>query len=142
MPMHKFYPLDSRLQHRAPGSAALTADTTLGSITHLGTTRTEALTKFYIESIDVAGGDEVYEIRVELSDDDFAGGDVERVAAIWRGGDATVITDRTDTPVGFEGELRWTNEVNGVVYPYVRIRLDGTGSTFSLGIHCYTTLMQ
>ena len=137
--MNKGYPLDSRLQHRAPGAAAMTADTTLGDFDQLGKTRTEFLTKLYVESIDTTTGDEKYVLRAELSNDDFV--TVDAVGGIVEMGDATQLASATDTAVGDELEMRWTTEVAGVKYQYWRIRLDVSGTSPSMGAHVYSTVM-
>ena len=137
--MRKMYPFDSRLEHRAAGQAALTADTTLGDFDQRAQTRTEFLTKVYVESIDTTTGDEKYVIRAELSNDDFT--TVDAVGGILELGDATQLASATDTAVGDELEMRWTTEVAGTVYQHWRIRLDVSGTSPSLGAIVYSTVM-
>ena len=136
----KFRPFDSRLEHRAAGSAALTTTTTLDTQTQRTNTRTEFVTKFYIESVDVANGDETYTLSVELSDDNFS--TINEVAAVRVMGDATQITEAGDTVAGDEYELWWSTEVSGVTYRYWRVRLIVAGTSPSMGIHCYSTILE
>ena len=136
----KFHPFDSRLEHRAAGSAALTADTTLDTVNQRAATRTEFITKVYVESIDVASGDEQYDVRVELSNDDFV--TIDAVAAVRSMGDASVLIEATDTEVGDEFELHWTTEVAGVTYQDWRVVLDVSGTSPSIGLLCYTTRQE
>lgn len=136
----KFRPFDSRLEHRAANSAALTATTTLADMDQKAQTRTEFVTKFYVESIDVASGDEKYTLLVELSNDDFT--TVDAVGGLREMGDATQIYEVTDTAAGDEFELWWSTEVAGVTYRYWRVRLIVAGTSPSMGIHCYSTILQ
>lgn len=132
-----FHPYDSRLEHRAAGSAALTTTTTLDTITQRAATRTKYLTKFYIESVDVANGDETYTLSIELSDDNFS--TINEVAAVRVMGDATQLTEAGDTVAGDEYELEWSTEVSGTTYQYWRVRLIVAGTSPSMGILCYST---
>lgn len=132
-----FHPFDSRLEHRAAGSAALTSTTTLDTITQKAATRTKFITKCYVESIDVANGDETYTLSVECSDDNFT--TINEVAAVRVMGDATQLTEAGDTVAGDEYELEWSTEISGVTYRYWRVRLIVAGTSPSMGIHCYST---
>ncbi len=134
-----FHPFDSRLEHRAAGTAAMTATTTLDTITQKSDTRTKFITKGYVESVDVASGDELYRLVVELSSDNFT--TIDAVAAIREMGDATQILEATDTAAGDEFELHWTTEVAGVTYRYWRVRLVVSGTSPSMGLLCYSTRM-
>lgn len=134
-----FHPFDSRLEHRTVGSAALTATTVLDTQTQRDKTRTVFLTKCYVESIDVANGDETYTLQVELSNDNFT--TIDEVAAQRVMGDATQLSEAGDTEVGDEYEMRFSTEVNGVTYQYWRVRLVVAGTSPSMGLHCYSTKM-
>lgn len=132
-----FHPFDSRLEHRAAGSAAMTSTTTLDTITQRAASRTMYLTKLYVESIAVDGGDESYTLSIELSDDNFS--TINEVAAQRVMGDASLLTEAGDTVAGDEFEVYWTNEVSGVTYQYWRVRIIHAGSTSSIACHCYST---
>ncbi len=140
MPPAKYHAFDSRLEHRAAGSAALTSDTTLDTITQKAETRTEFITKVYVEAITVSGGDEKYDIWIELSNDNFS--TVDATGPMIEMGDASVLKSATDTAVGDEFEIYWTTEVAGVVYRYARVVLDVTGSAPSITLHSYSTRME
>lgn len=136
----KFRPFDSRLQHRAAGSAALTADATVDTITQKEPTRTEYITKIYVESIDVASGDEKYDFWIELSDDNFT--TVNATGPMIEMGDAAALRSATDTAAGDEFEMWWTTEVAGTTYRYARLVLDVTGTSPSIGFHAYSTILE
>jgi hypothetical protein len=131
---------DKELIHREPGSAALTADTTIDTIDQLAAVRTEYTTRIYVESIAIDGNDERYQFRIELSDDNFDGGGVEDIAAMYDLGATQVRTGGlADSAAGDYIEMHWCTEQNEVSYRYWRLVLDGTGSTFSIAFNAVTT---
>ena len=140
MALKKFRPFDSRLEHRAASAAALTATATLETVTQRAATRTEFCTKFYIESVKVSAGDESYTLSIELSNDNFT--TLDEVAAMKVMGDASVLVEAGDTVAGDEYELFWTTEVSGVTYQYWRVRLIAAGTSPSMGLHCYSTILE
>ncbi len=138
---NKYHALDTRLQHRAPGSAAITADEVIETITQRAAGRTDYLTKIYIEAIDIATSDELYTFVIELSDDNFS--TVNEVAAIRDFGDTVVRqSGAPDTVAGDEIEIFWSTEVNGVVYKYWRLNMitAGAGSE-SITFHAYSSIL-
>lgn len=139
---NKYHPFDSRLEHRAPGSSAVTASEVVNTITQLAAGRTDYMTKIYVEAVDIATSDELYLFVIELSDNDF--GNVREVAAIRDFGDTAVRqSGAPDTVAGDEIEIFWSTEVNGVVYRYWRLNLIITPtSTESITFHAYSAPME
>ena len=137
----KYRPYDARLQHRAPASAAVTADATVDTITQKAQTRTEYATKVYVEAIDVGDGDEKYECVSELSNDKFT--TVDAIASTYiQFGDATQLRSATDTAAGDYAEMFWSTEVNGVAYRYWRLVLVAAGTSPSITYHAFSTLLE
>lgn len=137
---NKYHALDTRLQHRAPGSSALTADTVIDTITQRAAGRTDYMTKIYIEAIDIAGSDELYTFVIELSDDNFS--TVNEVAAIRDFGDVAVRqSGAPDSVAGDNIEMFWSTEVNGVVYKYWRLNMLKAGTTVSITFHAYSSVL-
>ncbi len=138
---NKFHAYDDRLNHRSPGSAAVTASEVVDTVQQRAPGRTDYLTKIYVEAIDIATSDELYKFVVELSDDNFS--NVREVAAIRDFGDTVVReSGAPDTVAGDWIEIFWSTEVNGVVYRDWRLNLVITGAgTESITFHAYTTIL-
>ena len=77
---NKFHALDVRLQHRDPGSAAVTSTAAIEKINQRAAGRTDYLTKIYLEAVVINDDDELYTFVIEVSDDDFS--NVREVAAV------------------------------------------------------------
>lgn len=122
------YAFDARLEHRAAGSAALTADTTIDTVQQRAETRTEYVTIIRIESITTT--DEEYQFIVEVSNDSFSTVEVAEVVSL--GATAARIGGAPDNVAGDEYHLHWTTEVNGTQYKDWRLRLDVSGSSPSI----------
>lgn len=106
-------------------------------ILDLGAARVDARVIVDITVIEVATGDEKYEIEVQVSNSSsFASGIF--VAGCLKTGDSTVNGESADTAVG-RREIAFTNEINGTTYRYARLytRVAGTVAT---GIN-YTGIM-
>lgn len=139
---NKYHALDTRLQHRAPGSAAITADEVVATINQRAAGRTDYMTKIYVEAIDIAGNDELYLFVLEVSDDNFV--TTNEVAAM-RDFGATEVrqSGAPDTLVGDEIEIFWSTEVNGVVYQDWRLNLIITGAaTETITFHAYSSILE
>ncbi len=137
---NKYHALDTRLQHRAPGSAAVTASEVVEKIEQRSAGRTDYLTKIYIEAIDIATSDELYLFSLELSDDDFS--TTNEVAAMRDFGDVTARFAGPDTVAGDHIEIFWSTEVNGVVYKDWRLNLTITGAgSESITFHAYSSIL-
>ncbi|WP_120636026.1 hypothetical protein [Ruegeria sp. EL01] len=135
---NKFYPFDKRLEHRALGSAAITAETVLATITERAAQRTMYLTKVNVEAVKKTANNEAYTVVVEVSNDDFA---TREVAAILSLGAAEVRQSTApDTKVGDEYDIHWTTEVNGIKYEKSRIKMFTAGTTPSITVGCWSTI--
>lgn len=135
---NKDYPFDARLEHRAIAQAALTADATVDTIVQKVAQRTEYLTRFSLESIDVADADEHYEFIIEVSNDSFS--TVEVAAHLSLGATAARIGGAPDNVAGDRYDVCWNTEVNDVVYKDARIRLDVSGTSPSVGLSCFSSI--
>ncbi len=109
-------------------SAAATVDAVAQQL-DLGAARVDARVIVDISAIEVATGDEKYEIEVQVSNTSGFGAGIF-VAALLRLGDSSVSFESADTAVG-RREIAFTNEINGVTYRYVRLftRIAGTIAT-------------
>lgn len=136
---NKYYPFDARLSHRALGSAALTATGTLATIDQKTAMRTAFLTRFVIENIDVSSANELYTIVIEGSNDAFT--TFETLAAYTLGHTSVRLGAAPSSAAGFTLDLLWTTEQLGLVYDQARIRVVMAGTTPSLTVGCYSTIM-
>lgn len=134
---NKYYPFDSRLEHRAVGLAALTATATLGTISQKVAMRTEYTTVLNIESIDVASADEKYDLVVEVSNDSFSSYEV--AANLVLGHSSTRLASMSNA-AGDAYDFEWNTEINGVSYKDARLRLVISGTTPSIGLSCHSTV--
>ena len=135
------YPFDARLEHRAVGSAAINAaETVLDTVDTKAADRKAYATKVLIEAILISDNDETYQLVVELSNDNFT--TVNEVAAILDLGATEVRqSGAPDNAAGDEYEIYWSTEVNGVNYRYFRIKLFAAGTTESITLGCYSSIM-
>lgn len=124
---------DKRLEHRALGSAAVTADTTVDTITQRVAQRTRYVTKLMIEAAKISANNELYTFVVEVSNDDFTTVDVAAIATL--GATEVRQSNAPDTLAGDEHDLYWASEVNGVPYVAARLRVltSGTGPSITFG---------
>jgi hypothetical protein len=109
-------------------SAAATVSS-VAKILDLGTARMDKRTIIDVSAIEVATGDEKYELEMQFSTSPtFASGNI--VGSVLKLGDSTVNGGSADSVVG-RYELPWTNEFNGTVYRYARLytRVAGTIAT-------------
>ena len=137
---NKFHALDVRLQHRDPGSAAVTSTAVVETINQRAAGRTDYLTKIHVEAVDIVSSDELYTFVIELSDDNFS--NVREVAAIRDFGDTAVRqSGAPDTLAGDNIEMFWSTEVNGVVYQDWRLKVFMVGTTPSLTYHAYSSIL-
>lgn len=123
---------------RAVGAAALTADAYVGTQLDQGSaTITDMVLVLNVESIDVVGTDEIYDLRVVLSNTaDRSDG---TIVAMQQLGHITAIPgpETITTAVGTRIVLPFRTEKNGTAYRYVDLHLDGTGATFSLAFNAH-----
>ena len=137
---NKYYPFDKRLEHRAAGLAALTAATTLATITERAEQRTSYLTKVSIESIVTNGAaGEGYTLVIEVSNDGFTTKDTAEILSL---GATSARTGGAKTNVaGDSYELLWCTEVGGKKYKEARLRLIVSGTAPSIAFSAFSTIM-
>lgn len=133
------YPFDSRLEHRALGSAAMTATTTLDTITQRAQMRTMFMTKVIVEAIKISANDELYQVVVEGSNDSFS--TLEVLAMCDFGATEVRQSGAPDSAVGDTAELYWASEKNGVKYSAIRIRVITAGTSETITLGCYSSIM-
>lgn len=140
---NNYYPFDSRLEHRALGSAALTAAATLGDvIDQRAEHRTMYMTKVNIEAIVITNNDETYQIVAEVCNSaDFSSSDVEVAGIIDLGATEVRQSGAPDNAAGDEYEMYWATEVNGTKYRYARIRIYMAGTAESITLGCYSSIV-
>lgn len=127
--------LDSATQLKDAGLVAASAQTQVGGSNvkldfGSGKPFTEVKLMIDISAIEVASGDEKYEIEYQLSDSaTFASGNV--VAAVIKVGDSSVTGGSADNAAGGPITLGVTNEFQGTRYQYARLytRVAGTIAT-------------
>lgn len=125
---HK-YVFDANLELKDAGlvetSAAATVDSS-AKILNLGDAYVEGAVVIDISAIEVASGNELYQIGWQLSDSaTFSSGIYE--AATLCVGDSSVIGGDADTAVG-RYVLRVSNEHGGAIYTYARLYTTISGS--------------
>ena len=136
---NKFYPFDKRLEHRAIGSAALTATTVLDTITERAAQRTMYLTKVMLEAVKISANDESYKVVVECSNDDFS--TVEVAAVLSLGATEVRESGAPDSAAGDEYDIYWCTEINQRKYQKSRIRLVAAGTSPSITLSSHSTIM-
>lgn len=136
---NKYYPFDSRLEHRALGAAALTAATVLDTITERAAQRTMYLTKVNLEAIKISANNETYQVVVECSNDDFT--TIEVAAILDLGATEVRQSGAPDNAAGDEYDIYWASEINGKKYQKSRIKLFTGGTSPSITLGCWSTIM-
>jgi hypothetical protein len=136
---NKHYPFDKRLEHRALGSAALTATTVLDTITERAAQRTMYLTKVMLEAIKISANDESYKVVVECSNDDFS--TLEVAATLSLGATEVRESSAPDSAVGDDYDIYWCTEINQRKYQKSRIRLVVAGTSPSITLSSHSTIM-
>lgn len=124
------YAFDSRLEHRAAASAALTADTTFTSQSQRAATRTMFVTTVRVESIKISANDEAYNLLFEVSNDGFT--NTETAAVLSLGATEARIGGAVDNAAGDEYDVHWNTGVNQTSFKEWRIRLDVDGTSPSI----------
>ena len=135
-----YHPYDTRLDHRAIGSAALTATTTLATITERAAQRTAYRTLATLGTTKISANNELYQLVAELSNDDFT---TVVVAGVTDFGATEVRqSGAPDSAAGDTAELLWTTEHNGIKYDTARIRLVISGTSPSIVISSHSTILK
>lgn len=135
----KFYAFDALagVLKRDIGQAALTSDGYVGTQWDQGSAvLTDGICVINVESIDIAGNDEIYAFRIIGSNvADRSDGEILAMTQI---GDAgTVPIETRDTLAGDRVELRFRTEKNGTKFRYIDLHLDVTGATASIAFSAY-----
>lgn len=126
------------LEKRAPAQAALTSDAYVGTQFDQGSaSATDMVLVLNVESIDIAGSDEVYRFRVIGSN--VANRSDGTVLATLELGKGSVIGawETVDTVVGAQYHLYFRTEKIRTMYRYVDLHLDVTGATCSIGFSAF-----
>lgn len=135
-----YHHFDSRLEHRALGSAALTSTTVLDTITQRAAQRTAYRTLVTLEAVKISANNELYELVVELSNDNFS--TIGHVAALTDFGATEVRKSGTaDSAAADTAEVLWTTENNGVKYQYARVRMVISGTSPSVTFGCHSAIL-
>lgn len=134
------HPFDARLEHRAIGSAAITAAaTTLATITERAQQRTQYRTIVNVEAIKTSAGNELAQVVIELSNDAFT---TVHVAAVADFGHTSVRQSGAPTSVAGDGrEILWTTEQGETKYAASRIRVLTSGTAPSITLGCFSTIL-
>lgn len=134
-----YHHFDSRLEHRALGSAAMTSTTVLDTVTQRAQERTAIRTLVNIEAVKISANNEIYQVVCELSNDDFSTVEVAALADF--GATEVRQSGAPDSAAGDTAEILWSTEKNGVKYEKYRVRtiIDGTSPSITLG--CHSTIL-
>lgn len=136
---NKYHPFDSRLEHRAVGSAAQTATAVVDTITQRAAMRTEYRTIVGIEALAIDGNDEAYTFVVECSNDSFS--TIEVAAMVDFGATEVRQSGAPDSVAGDTAEILWSTEVNGTKYKDWRLKCFHAGATSSVTYYAYSTIL-
>ncbi|MFY0633680.1 MAG: hypothetical protein JXQ91_07705 [Vannielia sp.] len=134
-----YHSFDSRLEHRALGSAALTTATVLDTITEPAARRVAYRTLVNIEGIVITNDDETYQIVIECSNDSFS--TIEVAAILDLGATEVRQSGAPDSAAGDTYEMLWSTEINGVKYGSWRVKTFMAGTAESLTLGCYSTVL-
>ena len=129
---------DTSLVLKAAGLIAASAGS--ATILDMGLARFDARAIFDITACEVATGDEFYGLIVQGSNSaTFASGVVNLGAAMV--GDSSKTGESADTPATARREVAFSNEVDGVLYRYVRSYTFVSG-TIATGINYSAFMVQ
>lgn len=131
------YAFDARLEHRAAGSAALTADAVIATASQRSQTRTEFVSILRVESIKISANNEEYNFFFEVSNDGFS--TVETAGILSLGATEARLGGGPDNLAGDEYQMKWSTEVNGARYKDWRIRMDVSGTSPSIAFSLNST---
>lgn len=140
---NNYYPFDSRLEHRALGSAALTATAVLGDvIDQRAQHRTMYMTKVNLEAIKISANNESYKVVAEVCNSaNFSSTPLEVAGIIDLGATEVRTSGAPDNAAADEYEMYWATEVNGTKYQYARLRLVAAGTSPSITLGVYSSIV-
>lgn len=120
---------DALLQLKDAGAITSSAAATVGGnakIVNVGDGRMDGTAIIDVSAIDVSSGDERYNIIIQGSTSASFASVIYDLATLVLG-DSSVTPGDTDNTTG-RYELQFTNEQNGVIYPYIRAYTEIPGS--------------
>jgi hypothetical protein len=130
---------DVRLQHRAPGAAAITTTTTLDTIPERVAQRTVYRTIVNVEAIKISANNELYNLVVQLSNDSFT--TIEQAAILSMGATEVRVGGSKDSLAGDTYEIMWSTEADGIKYAAARLQLILAGTSPSITINSYSAIL-
>ena len=130
---------DARLQHRAPGAAAITSTTTLDTITERAAQRTVYRTLVNVEAIKITANNELYNLVVQLSNDGFT--TIEQGAILSMGATEVRVGGSKDSAAGDTYEIMWSTEADGTKYAAARLQLIVAGTSPSITLNSYSGIL-
>lgn len=136
---NNYHSYDARLAHREVGAAALTATTVLGTITERAEQRTPYRTVIHVDAIKITANNELYQLVVECSNDDFT--TVEVAAMCDFGATEVRQSGAEDSAAGDYREILWSTEIGDAKYTKSRVRLIVAGTSPSITLGCYSTVL-
>lgn len=139
MSFTKYYAFDGAtgLLKRNVAQAALTSTAYVGTQWDQGAAvSTDGICVINVESVDVAGGDEVYAFRVVGSN--VADRSDGEVLAMLELGDAGALgVETVDTVVGGQYTIRFRTEKHRTKFRYIDLHLTHVGATSSIGFSAF-----
>ena len=102
-------------------------------IVNLGAGRVDGRVIVDVSAIEVASGDESYRIKLQFSSSSTFASAVIGGTQLHLGDSSVLIGESADSATG-RYEIPFTNEINGTVYPYMRVYTDVAG-TIATGIN-------
>lgn len=134
----RYYPYDALTVFE--DNATETATANLANILEMGDGRIDAVAVFDVSAVDIANGDESYQILVQGSNDaGFASG-IENLAIIDLGAAAARLGGADVASLIGRHEAHFANAMNGVEYKYVRARLVIAGTTPSITLTAWVSM--
>ena len=136
------YAYDSELQLKDAGLVAADAAAQVSSadkILSVGAAFFKAVAVIDVTAIEIASNDERYGIWIQGSTSATFASDVQNLAGIWLGATEVNPGGAIDSAVG-RYEVFFTNEQDGITYPYIRAYTDVAG-TIATGIN-YTAFVS
>ncbi len=139
----KDFTYDNAMLLKDAGLVAADAAGTVSSaarILDLGAARLDGRVIVDISAIEVATGDERYDISAQFSSSSSFASDVVQGAGISVGDSSTIPGQSADTVIGRQ-EFSFSNEINGTTYRYMRIYTNVSG-TIATGINYTAFVVQ
>lgn len=130
----KDFTFDASMQLKDAGAVTADAAAQVASaarVVDLGAARFDGRVVVDVSAVDVASGDELYSVAIQLSNSQtFASGVVGGPGL--RLGHSSVLPGETASSAAGRYEFAFSNEINGTVYRYARAYTDVSGTTPSI----------